>query len=332
MIIARGCRLAATAVPRIDDPLPNGPVPPTQRFGRYIMPIQTPPGWIADQVGRASHAIGSDTTEQYWHRAPTAPTEPVICRIGVSDVFDALRRGLRDFGESRTDIVFLCLFYPLIGLLLWRIASGQGMIPLLFPLISGFALVGPFAAVWLNEMSRLRETRSDTRLIDAFHVVHSPSLGSILLLGLFLLGIFAVWLGMADLIYRETLGPDDPLSLNAFLHDTLYTDAGWTMIGVGVAVGFVFAAFVLATSVVSFPLLLDRKLGTAMAILTSLRAVRANPGPMALWGLIVAVSLVVGSLPLLLGLAVVMPILGHATWHLYRKLVDWEAAASPEGS
>lgn len=291
------------------------------------MAIQTPPGWIADQLGRAGHAIADDTPAKYWHRADIVPARPVIRHIGAADVLDAVRMGVNDFGASRTDVVFLCLIYPLAGLLLWHFASGEGMIPLLFPMISGFALIGPFAAIGLNEMSRLREEQDNVTWADAFHVLHSPSLGAIILLGLLLLSVFGIWLGVADLIYRETLGPDDPLSLAAFLQDTLYTDAGWAMIGIGMAVGFLFAAFVLAISVVSFPLLLDRRQGTVTAILTSLRAVGANPGPMALWGLIVAGGLFLGSLPLLVGLIVVMPVLGHATWHLYRKVVAWEAAA-----
>jgi uncharacterized membrane protein len=93
------------------------------------------------------------------------------------------------------------------------------------------------------------------------------------------------------------------------------------LIGVGVSVGFLFALLVLTISVVSFPLLLDRDVGLYTAVMTSIRAVLANPAPMAIWGLIVAGGLVIGSIPLLLGLAIVMPVLGHATWHLYRKVV-----------
>jgi uncharacterized membrane protein len=137
-----------------------------------------------------------------------------------------------------------------------------------------------------------------------------------------LLAVFLIWLAAADGIYAVTLGPEPPASFGTFLHDVFATGAGWAMIGTGVAVGFLFALFVLAISVVSFPLLLDRDVGLPTAVLTSLRAVAANPGPMAAWGLIVAVSLAVGSIPLFLGLAIVVPVLGHATWHLYRKVIE----------
>ena len=136
-----------------------------------------------------------------------------------------------------------------------------------------------------------------------------------------LLAIFLLWLLAANVIYQLTLGPEPPASIGAFVRDVFTTRAGWTMIVVGVGVGFLFALFVLAISVVSFPLLLDRDSGLRTAMLTSISAVTANPGPMSVWGLIVAVGLVIGSIPAFLGLILVMPVLGHATWHLYRKVV-----------
>jgi len=156
---------------------------------------------------------------------------------------------------------------------------------------------------------------------DAFGVARSPALGSIMALGLLLLALFVLWLGAAHIIWLMTLGPEPPVSLQAFAQDVVRTSAGRTMAIVGLAVGFVFALAVLMLSVVSFPLLLDRDVGLGTAIATSVEVVRANPGPMALWGLIIAAALALGSIPLLLGLAIVFPVLGHATWHLYRKVL-----------
>jgi uncharacterized membrane protein len=234
---------------------------------------------------------------------------------------DALARGFDDFGGFRTDVIFVCAIYPVIGWVLARLAFGYEMLPLLFPLASGFALVGPFAAVGLYEMSRRREQGLSATWADAFAVVHSPSFGAIVVLGLLLMAIFLLWLGTAEAIYRITLGPEPPASIASFAHDVFATDAGWTLIVVGVGVGFLFAVLVLVISVVSFPLLLDREVGLDTAISTSIRTVFENPRPMAIWGLIVAGSLVIGSLPIFLGLIVVVPVLGHATWHLYRKAV-----------
>jgi uncharacterized membrane protein len=170
-------------------------------------------------------------------------------------------------------------------------------------------------------MSRRREQGQTVNWSDAFSVVASPRFGAILLLGIVLFIVFLVWLAAAQAIYTLTLGPEAPASVGAFIRDVFTTGAGWTMIAMGISVGFLFAVFVLAISVVSFPLLLDRDVGLVTAVITSVRAVAANPETMAVWGVIVAAGLVVGSIPFFLGLAIVLPVLGHATWHLYRRVV-----------
>lgn len=284
------------------------------------MVIQSPPAWGWDQLQQAAHEIGSAKPEEYWH-GDSSDTIPAVRRINAADLKDALAQGLADFQANRTDVIFLCVIYPVIGLILGRFASGGGMWPLLFPLASGFALIGPFAAIGLNEMSRRREDGDEISWVNAFGVLRAPSIGAIALLGLLLVALFLLWLMAAQAIYVLTLGPNPPASLSSFVSDVLTTVPGWIMIGVGVGVGFLFAVFVLAISVVSFPLLLDRNTGIGTAVGTSLRAVAASPGTMALWGLIVAFGLVIGSLPLFVGLVVVLPVLGHATWHLYRKVV-----------
>jgi len=285
------------------------------------MLIQSPIAWIGDRLDRAFHTVGSSSDLEYWQQDRHAGTISVR-RIGFAQLGEALSRGLDDFAANRSDVVFLCLIYPLVGLVLARLASGYGVVPLLFPLASGFALVGPLAAVGLNEMSRRREQRATVRWTDAFGVVRAPSIGGIAGLGLILIALFLLWLTAADVIYGLTLGPKPPVSFAAFAHDVFATRAGWAMIVIGVGVGFLFAVIVLAISVVSFPMLLDRDVTMETAIWTSIQAVRANPGPMAAWGLIVAAGLALGSLPCLLGLAFVLPVLGHATWHLYRVVVQ----------
>ncbi|MGD8551920.1 MAG: DUF2189 domain-containing protein, partial [Methyloceanibacter sp.] len=140
-------------------------------------------------------------------------------------------------------------------------------------------------------------------------------------LGLLLLAIFLLWLGAAYAIWHVTLGPEPPVSVAAFAGEVLTTSAGRSMIVAGMGVGFLFAALVLAISAVSFPLLLDRDIGLYRAVITSVRAVAKNPVTMAIWGLIVACGLAIGSIPAFIGLIVILPVLGHATWHLYRKVV-----------
>src|SRR5262245_56235830 len=247
--------------------------------------------------------------------ADTVRVRPAIRRIGLADIKDALARGLADFSAIPTHAVFLCLIYPIVGLVLARAMLGYSLLPLLFPLAAGFALVGPFAAIGFYELSRRRERGHDISWEDAFDVLHSPSRDAIAALGFLLLVIFAIWIAVAQAIYVANFGYQPAASIPDFLHQVFTTPAGWTLIIVGNFVGFLFAVAVLAVSVISFPLLLDRDVGVVEAVLTSVRAVAANPLTMALWGLLVAILLVIGSLPLFFGLAVVVPILGHATWH-----------------
>lgn len=277
--------------------------------------IRNPLEWGVDQFSAGEHA------EDAANAAAAGYDEiPAIREITIADLRDALRKGIDDFGAKRTDIMFLCLVYPVIGLILARAASGD-MLPLVFPLLSGFALVGPVAGLGLYEISRRREAGLEVTWFDVFRVARSPRFGSIAVLATVLFGMFAAWLAAAYAIFAVTLGPESPTSVGAFVVDVLLTPAGWAMIVLGCGVGFLFAVTVLMIGVVSFPLLLDRNVGVLDAVTTSVRAVIMNPVPMAAWGLIVAGGLVIGALPALLGLIVVLPTLGHATWHLYRKVL-----------
>ena len=255
---------------------------------------------------------------------PTATrAAPAVRRIATADLFEALRRGAADLGAARADVLFIGVIYPLAGLVLMWAAFNYALLPLLFPLVSGFALVGPLAALGLYEISRRREQGEPATWTSGFGVLRAPNLGSILGLGSILLVLFAAWLAAAWAIYALTLGPAPPTSVGGFLRDVFTTSGGWTMTAVGIGVGFLFALLAFSISVVSFPLLLDREdVGLGEAIATSFRAVMANPAPMAVWGAIVAGALVLGSLPALVGLIVIMPLLGHASWHLYRRTVE----------
>jgi len=253
---------------------------------------------------------------------------PAIRTIGFADLFDALAKGWDDFSAMPSHAIFLCLIYPLVGIFLIGLAFGYSVLPLLFPLAAGFALIGPVAAVGLYELSRRREAGLDSHWTHAFDVLRSSSLPAIIALGLLLMGIFLAWLGSAQALYQSLFGYLPPQSYAQFIQDIFTTRAGWQLIIWGNLIGLGFAVWALVISVVSFPLLVDRDVGAAAAITASVRAVSANPVTMAAWGLIVAALLLIGSLPAFMGLAVVMPVLGHATWHLYRKVV--QADTSPQ--
>jgi uncharacterized membrane protein len=246
----------------------------------------------------------------------------VIRKIGLSDLSEALRLGGEDFKAVPSHAIILCVIYPVLGLVLFRMVLGYSVLPLLFPLAAGFTLIGPFAALGLYELSRRRERGEEAAAWDAMQVLRAPSFGAMLELGTLLLVLFIVWIAAADAIYIATFGNAPAASIPDFATRVLMTPQGWSLIIVGCGVGFLFAVVALCVSVVSFPLMLDRHATAIDSIRTSLRAVMKNPLAMAVWGLIVAALLVIGSLPLFVGLAVVLPVLGHATWHLYRKVVE----------
>ncbi len=173
-----------------------------------MLTIRNPVEWGVDQLKHAAETLEAAGRAGRDMRGNLHSPAPAVARIGVADLEEVLASGLRDFAAFRSDVIFLCVLYPVAGLILVRLAFGYQMLPLLFPLASGFALVGPFAAVGLYEMSRRREAGMETGWADAFGVIRSPSFPAIVLLGLVLMAIFLLWLGAALKIYAWTLGPE----------------------------------------------------------------------------------------------------------------------------
>ena len=253
--------------------------------------------------------------------APAQARQVTINRLTMADLGDVLRLGWHDFLAIPTQLVFLCILYPIVGLVAARAAVAENLLPLLFPMLAGITLLGPVLAVGIYQLSRRREDGLPVSWVNAFDVLRSPSLFGIVMLGVMLLAIFVVWIAAARLIYEQTVGLAAPASVADFTHQVLHTAAGLQLIVFGNLAGAMFAAIVLTLTVVSVPMLLDRAISPLVSIQTSIRAVAANPAVMAAWGVIVAGVLLLGSLPLFVGLAVAMPVLGHATWHLYRKVI-----------
>jgi uncharacterized membrane protein len=284
-----------------------------------VKTIGNPLTWLA----QGANAVGHHAVLAAGDIAGTDLAEPQVQTIGIGDIRAALRDGLADFAALRSDVIALCLLYPVIGVTLAFFALNANLLPLIYPLVAGFALIGPVAGVGLYEMSRRREKGEPANWASAFKVIESPALGSIAALAIYLVAIFVVWMLVAAELYAFTLGPAAPVSLGGFVSDILTTGPGWTMAILGTLTGAIFAAAVLAVSLVSFPMMLDHHVGVPVAVATSIQVVRKNPVTAAAWGALVAFLLAIGSLPALLGLVIVLPVLGHATWHLYRRAVRW---------
>jgi uncharacterized membrane protein len=282
------------------------------------------PKTIGNPLSWTLGALGSAAGYAQTVAAPAA-TDPSVrpeTRIlALQDLREALRKGWDDLAAMRSDVMFACMLYPLMGAVLLGLATQGNLAHLMFPVLSGFALVGPVAALGLYELSRRREAGMEVGWGAMFDVLRSPRFPRILMLSLFNGVIFMAWLLLADAIHTLTLGPEPPAGPLALVREAVTTPAGWAMAVIGTGVGFVLAAAVLAVSVVSFPLLLDRDLSLPVAVTTSVKVARENPAVIATWGLVVAGLLVLGILPALIGLVVVLPLLGHATWHLYRAAV-----------
>lgn len=285
------------------------------------MTIRNPIEWSGAQFVSAAHGA-SRFHESLHHISETIHSPmPQVRGISTDDVWRSLGQGFSDFQAYRSDVIFLCAFYAVVGLVAFRLAMGTDLLPLLFLLASGFAIVGPIAALGLYEMSRRREQGAEVNWTNAFDILKTPDLGAIAVLSLALIALFLAWIAAAWGIFQVTLGPDAPTSINGFLNAVFTTPQGAAMIVLGMGVGFCFALLAMMMSVVSFPLLVDRDAGLDTAVKTSFRAVLDKPKPMTLWGLAVAAILAAGTAVAFVGLMVAVPVLGHATWHLYKKLV-----------
>jgi uncharacterized membrane protein len=262
------------------------------------------------------------TQETTFSDIQVTSSEIVVRKIDMKDLFQSLKEGYDDFGAKPSFGVFLVIFYPLFALLLTLFLVGENLMYLAFPMVAGLTLLGPVVSVGLFEMSRRRESGLDPSWRMAFEFIHTASFAPILALSIVMMLLYLAWLFVAESIYLGLFGATTPDSISVFLNEIFTTRQGVALMIIGNAVGLLFAFAALSFSVVGFPLLLDKPASMATAVSISIRAVTSNTLVMATWGVIVVLLLAAGAILFLVGLAAILPILGHATWHLYRKVVE----------
>jgi uncharacterized membrane protein len=248
---------------------------------------------------------------------PAEPSPlPEIGRVTVPELLAALRAGARDFRAAPVFGVFFSAFYVAVGLALTVIGAGTFVWTLVLAL--GFPLVAPFAAVGLYEVSRRLEAGDPLDWGGILGVVAREKDRQIPWIGAILVLVFLFWSFFAHMLFALFMGLSTLTNISSSW-ESLLTPTGLTMVAVQVAVGAAVAFLVFSLTVVSLPLLLEREVDFVTAMILSIKTVGRNLPVMLLWAAIIAGILFVGMIPYFLGLFVVLPILGHATWHLYRR-------------
>ncbi|NVO14696.1 MAG: DUF2189 domain-containing protein [Rhodoplanes sp.] len=248
-------------------------------------------------------------------------SDPQVRPVTVRDIVEALAAGLRDFQAAPLYGLAFGALYAIGGMLIVYCAFAAGVGYLAYPLAAGFALVGPFIAVGLYEVSRRRETGEPLSWSAVLRTIWAQGHRELGWMAFVTLFVFIVWMYQVRLLIALMLGLRSFTSLQEFLVVISTTPEGWLFLIIGHAVGAALSLVLFSLTVVSFPLLLDRDVDCVTAMITSVRAVTTSPVPMIGWAATVVLLLLVASLPGFLGLVVVLPVLGHATWHLYRRIV-----------
>ncbi len=258
------------------------------------------------------------------------PDPTRVNAIGFDAIVDALGEGMRDFRKAPRFGLFFGGVYALGGIVVLLTASVLHMSYLSYPLAITFGLAGPFVAVGLYEVSRRLETGEPLAWGGVLGVIWEQRRREIAWMAFVVLFVQIMWMYQVRLLLALFLGFKSFASFSAFAEVVVTTPEGLMFLFIGNIVGAVLSVILFSLTVVSFPMLLDRDVDFITAMITSVRSVVTSPGPMIGWAILVTATLLVSMLPLFIGLVVTLPVLGHTTWHLYRKLVPPAEAKAAE--
>ncbi|MGB0661020.1 MAG: DUF2189 domain-containing protein [Mangrovicoccus sp.] len=253
--------------------------------------------------------------------APAASPAPVIKPITQETIKACLHQGFEDFKTAPSYGLFFGAVYAIGGLVLYIIARGLGMSFIALPLALIFPLIGPFVAIGLYEVSRRLHAKEELTWPAVLGVLFSQRHRQLPYIGAIMVFMVMIWLVISRLTFAVFLGNNSIINFYSSM-DTMLTLDGLTMILVNIAVGASVAFLLFAITVISIPMLMEREMDFVTAMITSFEFVTENLVPMLTWGAAVIGLLLVAMLPAFLGLIVVLPVLGHATWHLYRAAVE----------
>jgi len=250
------------------------------------------------------------------------PDRPEVLRVEASDIRASLAAGWRDVLRAPQYGLFFACFYVVGGWLVTWAVMAKGQLWWTLPAAAGFPILGPFIACGLYEVSRRLEAGQPLRRGEVFSVIFRQKDRQIPSMAAVIVVFFLFWNFLSHMIFALFLGRATLTNVSSSLGIFL-TPEGLAMLAVGTGVGAVFATLLFSLTVVSLPMLLEREVDFVTAMLTSLEVVRTSPVVMLVWGALIGALLFVGMLPGFLGLFAVLPLLGHASWHLYRRAIVW---------
>ena len=253
--------------------------------------------------------------------APRPPAMPQVNRIGFTDLAEVLRSGLSDFARAPQYGLFFGGVYAAGGIIIALSLTIWHIPWMIYPVAIGFPLIGPFVAVGLYEVSRRLDAGQPLVWREILGVIWLQRQRELAWMAFVMLFVFWVWMYQVRLLVAIILSRMSFSTLDRFIEVVFTTPQGWTFLAVGHVVGAVLALVLFSITVISIPLLLDRESDFVTAMITSVKTVMSNPVPMVIWGIFVTLAVIASSVPLFAGLLVTLPVLGHATWHLYKKAV-----------